>query len=84
MTDPTDAVTCELTTMKVGLSKRRVLVKMKAGTVTDVYLFRKHTSEADELKALSELQEAIDTGSKFRSSIRLVPLENVKPYAGWE
>ena len=83
MAAPTADVTCELTSLKVGFSKRRVLVKMKAGKPTDIFLFRKGTSEADELKALGELQESIDTRSKFRPSISLLPM-HVGQDVGWE
>lgn len=83
MADPTADVTCELTTIKWGFSKRRALVKMKAGKATDIFLFRKGASDADELQALGELQESIETRSKFRSSIRLLHT-TVSDYHGYE
>ena len=45
MAAPTPDVTCELASLKVGLSKRRTLVQMKAGKPTDISLFRKDASE---------------------------------------
>jgi hypothetical protein len=83
MASPTADVTCELTTLKLGFSKRRALVKMKAGKPTDIFLFRKGASEADELKALGELQESIDTRSKFRPSSSLQHM-HVGQGEGWE
>ena len=83
MAAPIADVTCELTSLKVGLSKRRALVKMKAAKPTDIFLFRKDASEADEVKALGELQESIDTCSKFRPSISLQHM-HVGQSEGWE
>ena len=83
MTAPTADVTCELTTLKLGFSKRRVLVKMNAGKLTDIFVFRKDATEDDELKALRELQESIDTRSKFRPSISLRHMR-VSQSVGWE
>ena len=45
MAAPTPDVTCELTSPKVGFSKRRRLVQMKAVKPTDISLFRKDASE---------------------------------------
>ena len=83
MAAPIADVTCELTSLKSGPLQTPGTREDEGGKPTDIFLFRKDASEAGEVKALGELQESIDTCSKFRPSISLQHM-HVGQSEGWE